>query len=154
MEVIGWLLAAPVAALAAVVLVALLVVGFYGVVLAGVVGLLWVAFGMDGSDGVLVSAGVLVVSCGVLVGVRRRGGDKRLPEPDAHAGVQENVPPPARADTVGAPTSRPAPAPQRPKGRCPVCRRTVPLTPARGVVKTHVTKGERCIGMGMVPEKV
>lgn len=52
------------------------------------------------------------------------------------------------------PRDAPAPAPAlpKPKGCCPVCKRTVALTPARGLVKTHVTKGERCRGMGMAPE--
>jgi hypothetical protein len=36
-------------------------------------------------------------------------------------------------------------------GTCPVCVRTVRLTPARRLIKTHVTNGERCAGTGRAP---
>ncbi len=36
-------------------------------------------------------------------------------------------------------------------GQCPVCRRWVRLTDSRRLIRTHVTKGERCVGMGAPP---
>jgi hypothetical protein len=36
-------------------------------------------------------------------------------------------------------------------GTCPGCARTVRLTPARGLIRTHVSDGERCPGTGRQP---
>jgi hypothetical protein len=98
---------------------------------------LWLAFG-DGDIGALLSSpwlwgpvaaiGVLVVAAGVF-------GE-----------VPEAAPRAARRTRAAA-----TPPVARERGRCPVCDRMVSLTPSRGRIKTHVTKGQRCAGMGQRP---
>lgn len=39
----------------------------------------------------------------------------------------------------------------RSTGQCPVCQRQVGLTSSRGLIRTHVTGGERCPGTGLEP---
>jgi len=160
MEIIGWLLIAPVVALVAVLAGALLLLGVYALAVVGVAALLVAVHGAAGPGG-LVVAGLCLLAAwvGALVVHRarsRRGAthtDDETPAPAAAVTDRDAVTAPAEAVQDRARYApAPAPALPQPKGRCPVCKRTVGVAPARGLIKTHVTRGERCKCMGMAAE--
>jgi hypothetical protein len=164
MEILGWLLIAPVLALAVVLVGALLIAGIYVLAVAGIAVVLFAVHASSGSGGLIVGLCVLAAPVGALVVHRRRAGTaaddgishtvEAAPAPYGMAADREpaTAPTEIRQDDAGNLPVPAMPAPPKPKGSCPVCKRTVALTPARGLIKTHVTKGERCSGRGMRPE--